>query len=84
MSIDKSLVSRNKLTRERNVYTKDERITILKNDAKWKVGDSVFGLSKTKVHHRLKRKATKKEDEEGTDAAATDATDAKGAAADKK
>ncbi|MGR3317168.1 MAG: small basic protein [Candidatus Anammoxibacter sp.] len=81
MSIDKSLVSRDKLTRERNVYSKSERIDILKKDGKWNEDDSVFGLSKTKVHHRLKRKSTK-ETEEATDAAAD--AGAKDTAAGKK
>ncbi|MGR3178879.1 MAG: small basic protein [Candidatus Anammoxibacter sp.] len=86
MSIDKSLVSKDKLTRERNVYSKSERIDILKKNENWNEDDSVFGLRKTKVHHRLKRKPTKSEAEEATDATATDAaaTEGKGAAAAKK
>lgn len=69
MSIDKSLVSKNKLTRERNVYTRNERIAILQNDGNWNDSESVFGLRKVKVHHRLKRKSTKKTEEtaESTD-----------------
>ena len=63
MSIDKSLVSRNKLSRERSVYKRDERVNILKEDNYWKEEDSVFGLRKVKVHHRLKRKGKKKEAE---------------------
>lgn len=83
MSIDKSLVSKDKLTRERNVYSKSERIDMLKKNEQWNEDDSVFGLSKTKVHHRLKRKSIKKEEEEATDATATDAA-ATDAASDKK
>ncbi len=63
MSIDKSLVSRNKLSRERSVYKRDERVNILKADNNWNEEDSVFGLKKVKVHHRLKRKGKKKEKE---------------------
>ena len=74
MSIDKSLVSKGKLSRERNVYTRNERIAILKADGNWKEDDSVFGLRKVKVHHRLKRKG-KKEKEEQKEAA----TEEKGA-----
>lgn len=71
MSIDKSLVSTNKLSRERNVYTRNERIAILKAGGNWKEEDTVFGLRKVKVHHRLKRKG-KKEKEEQKETAATD------------
>lgn len=62
MSIDKSLISRNKLIRERNVYSKDERIAILKKDGRWKDDESVFGLKKVKVLHRLKHKVKKEKE----------------------
>lgn len=65
MSIDKSLVSKNKLVRERNVYSRSERIEFLQHEGGWDSGDSVFGLPKVKIR-RLKRKA-KKVKEEKTD-----------------
>lgn len=77
MSIDKSLVSKGKLTRERNVYSRDERIAILRRDGNWKEEDSVFGLRKVKVHHRLKRKG-KKEKEEPKEETASKATETEG------
>ncbi len=71
MSIDKSLVSKNKLSRDRNVYSRFERIKLLKNEESWTEEDSVFGLPKVKVQRMKKRtKKVKEKKEEGADAAA--------------
>ncbi len=37
-----------KIKQERNVLKRFERIDVLKKKGKWKEGDSVFGLPKTK------------------------------------
>jgi small basic protein (TIGR04137 family) len=58
MSIHPSLVTRGKLARERNVWTRLERILFLEKEGKWKDGDTVFGLPK--VRTRLKAAAKKK------------------------
>ena len=70
MSIDKSLVSKNKLVRERNVYTRAERFGILKGEDNWNEGKSVFGLRKVKIQ-RLKRKSTKEAPKEAPKAEAS-------------
>ncbi len=49
MSIDKSLVVKGKLTKRRSVLKRTERLKLLKEDGKWKDGESIFGLPKVKV-----------------------------------
>jgi len=49
VSIHKSLVSKNKLKRQRNVLTRSERLEKLNDEGKWHEGDSVFGLPTTRV-----------------------------------
>lgn len=68
MSVDKSLISKNKLVRDRNVYNRYERLSILKNDGSWtEDNNSVFGLPKVKIQ-RLKRKAKKVKEAKPEDA----------------
>ena len=55
MSVDKSLKIKGKLVRPRNVFTKIERIKILKGEGKWEPTMSVFGIPKVKAL-KLKRK----------------------------
>jgi small basic protein (TIGR04137 family) len=50
MSIDRSLKTAGNLARHRNVLTRAERISKLKDKEAWKDGGSVFGLPK--VAHR--------------------------------
>ena len=50
MSLDKSLKSRGELTRHRNVLTRSERISSLKDSGRWDDSKDVFGLPK--VAHR--------------------------------
>ncbi len=65
MSIDKSLVTKGKLTRHRSVLTRAERIKILTKAGTWEEGRSVFGLPKVKtIKARKKAKATKEKTEE--------------------
>ena len=86
MSLDRSLKSANALIRHRNVLTRDERLTKLKEDEKWRDGMSVFGLPK--VAHRKQELAKAEKEEaapaEGAAAATAGATaaaaGAKGAA----
>ena len=58
MSIHASLRTRGKLVRQRNVWSRLERILFLEKEGKWKEGDSIFGLPK--VRTRLKSAAKKK------------------------
>lgn len=70
MSIDKSLITKGKLTRHRNVLSRAEQIKYLKSEDMWEDGRSVFGLPKVKT---LKvRKKTKAEKEKPAEAAATE------------
>jgi small basic protein (TIGR04137 family) len=71
MSLDPSLKSANALIRHRNVLTRDERLTKLKEDEKWRDGMSVFGLPK--VAHR-KQALAKAEKAEATEEGATPAS----------
>jgi len=49
MSIHKSLKSKDRLVRKRNVLTRSERVARLSAEGKWsEEGDSVFGLPKVK------------------------------------
>jgi len=67
VSIDKSLITKGKLTRHRNVLTKPERIKVLTNENLWKDGRSVFGLPKVKtLKVRKKAKVEKEKTEEAT------------------
>jgi small basic protein (TIGR04137 family) len=75
MSVDRSLKLKNALVRHRNVLSRAERITALKDEERWNEGDSVLGLPK--VAHR-KTVAGKKAKEEK--AAAEAAAPAAGAA----
>lgn len=62
MSIDRSLKVKGALTRHRNVLTRAERITKLKDEERWVEGDPLFGLPK--VAHRKShagRKAAKEQ-----------------------
>jgi len=79
MSIHASLRTRGKLVRERNVWSRLERLLFLEKEGKWKEGDSIFGLPKvrTRLKGAAKKKAKKAAAEpgaEGTAAAAAPAT----------
>jgi small basic protein (TIGR04137 family) len=71
MSIDKSLVTKGKLARHRNVLTRAERIKFLINENLWEDGRSVFGLPKVKnLKMRKAGKAEKEKTEETEETAA--------------
>jgi len=78
MSIDKSLKMKGKLVRPRNVFTRVERIKILKEEGKWEPTMSVFGIPKVKSV-KIKRKG-KSEKKEAKAEAAAEATPAAAAA----
>lgn len=66
MSIDKSLSSKNKLVRHRNVLTRPERIKYLLDEGLWDEKKSVYGLPKVKTI-KVKKKAKVKKAVEATD-----------------
>jgi small basic protein (TIGR04137 family) len=75
MSIDRSLKVRGALERHRNILSRAERIEKLKDEERWKEGDSLFGLPK--VAHRKSRAGKKTAEEK----AAAEAAKAEAAAA---
>ena len=61
MSIDKSLKMKGKLVRPRNVFTRIERLKMLKDEGRWNPTMSVFGIPKVKtVKVKRKGKSEKK------------------------
>jgi len=62
MSIHKSLTTKNRLRRHRNVLSRLERILKLEEEERWsEEGDSVFALPKVRVARLKKSHAKKKE-----------------------
>ena len=77
MSTDKSLKTKGKLVRPRNVFTKTERAKLLKGEGKWDSTMSVFGIPKVKtVKQKRKAKSEKKEAKTEATAGATPAAGA--------
>ena len=72
MSVDKSLLSKLSMSRTRSVYTREERLAILKKEGRLSSAGQVFGLPKTRVEKVVKKvKAPKeKKAEEGATPAA--------------
>ena len=70
MSIDKSLIAKSKLVRQRNVLTRPERIKYLTDEGLWDEEKSVYGLPKVKITKIKKKVKVKKAAE--TDEAAGD------------
>ncbi len=64
MSIDKSLLSKSKLVRQRNVLTRPERIKYLMDEGEWDEKKSVYGLPKVKIVKLKKKVKVKKKVEE--------------------
>jgi small basic protein (TIGR04137 family) len=79
MSIHRSLRTGIGLTRDRNVWTRLERLEALKKQGKWSAGESVLGLPK--VRTRFKTTAKKKAVKGEKDAAGDKKAEAKPAAA---
>jgi len=82
MSLDKSLVSKQRLVRHRNVLSRAERIEKLEEDDRWEEGQSLFGLPKVKnLKMKRRTKAEKKEEAlEGAEVAAEGVEGAEAAA----
>lgn len=81
MSVHKSLVSKMSMSRERNVYKREERLAILKKEGRLKGETHVVGLPKTKVAKALKKAKTEKKKEEGASSSPAKAAPAAAAAA---
>ncbi len=67
MSLDKSLRSKSRLSRSRNVLKREERILQLKAQDRWEDGRSPLGLPKVRVIKTVvgkKKKKKAKEEEE--------------------
>ena len=66
MTIDKSLKIKAGATKQRNVLTRAERLSQLKENERWSEEDSVYGIPKVSVQKVAlkKKKKVKKEDEE--------------------
>ena len=73
MSTHKSLITRNRLQRSRNVLKRIERMHTLKERGRWTDGDSVFGLPMTRTQFKV-RKGKKKEEKVEEQTEATEAT----------
>jgi len=54
MSVHKSLKLKNTLERTRNVFTRAERIQLMKERNKWQPGMSIYGIPKTRVRFTKK------------------------------
>ncbi len=72
MSIDKSLVTKGKLVRQRNVLTRPERIKFLTDEGLWDGKQSVYGLPKVKIVKVKKKAKAAKKTEETADAVTAD------------
>ena len=85
MAMHQSLRRKSRLTRQRSVLSRGERIAQMKTDEKWTDTRSPFGLPKTRIAKQTvgKKKKKEKKEEEGAEAGATPATGAKGAPAAK-
>ena len=81
MSINKSLKTKGKLARPRNVFTRTERIKILKAEGKWQSTMSVFGIPKVKAAKAKRKGKAEKKVAKAEAATATAATPAAGGTA---
>ena len=80
MSLDKSLRSKGKHFRRRNVLKRDERIVRLAQQDRWSESGSVFSLPKVRVRvPGPSRPARKPEKAEPAEAASEGETEAEGA-----
>ncbi len=64
MSIHQSLKLSAGMNRVRNVMKRDERVELMQKNGSWKQENSVFGLPKTKMPFRMKKKAAAEKKEE--------------------
>jgi small basic protein (TIGR04137 family) len=73
MTLDKSLKVKAGGTRARNVLTRAERLTKLREVDRWKEGDSPLGIPKVRVMKLALKKKKKAKAEEGAEGAAAPA-----------
>jgi small basic protein (TIGR04137 family) len=64
VALHKSLRRKSRLIRQRSVYSREERIGLLKADEKWVEGQSPTGLPKQRVFRATVGKKKKKEKKE--------------------
>ena len=66
MSVDRSLKVNAGLLRQRNVWTRAERLDALRSSRRWSDGDEVLGLPKVRTAYKAKgkKKKGKKADED--------------------
>jgi small basic protein (TIGR04137 family) len=67
MSVDRSLKVKAGLLRQRNVWTRAERLEALSKTRRWSEGDDVLGLPKVRTSFKAKgkkKKGKKKDDDE--------------------
>jgi len=60
MSVDRSLKVKAGLLRQRNVWTRAERLEALRKTRRWSDGDDVLGLPKVRTAFKSKAKKKKK------------------------
>jgi len=87
VSIHRSLTSRSKLKRQRNVLTRSERVEKLADEGRWQEGDPIFGLPTTKivkVKSGKKKKKAALEEAPAAEGAAAEGTAAEGTAAEEQ
>ena len=72
MSVDRSLRIKGGLLRQRNVWTRAERIAALKTTQKWEDGDPVLGLPKVRTAGKVKKKKKDKKAEAEAEAEGTE------------
>jgi small basic protein (TIGR04137 family) len=56
MSVDRSLKIKSGLLKQRNVWTRAERVAVLKKNQKWSEGDAVLGIPKVRTAYKQKKK----------------------------
>jgi small basic protein (TIGR04137 family) len=56
MSIHRSLKVNSALTRKRNVWTRSERLEVLKKDGRLAESGSVYGLPKVRTQYKAKKR----------------------------
>jgi len=64
MSIHSSLKVSGAGAGQRNVWSRMERIAVLKKEGRWQQGDSVEGLPKVRTRFKSKGKKKRKKDED--------------------
>lgn len=56
MSVDRTLKVKSGMLKQRNVWTRAERIAVLKRNQKWSEGDAVLGIPKVRTAWKQKGK----------------------------